>query len=173
LRDDPGRYLLKRVALVLFYTNRLPQRLWERWRGRSTYGLAGTCQRCALCCERPTLRLNALFWHVRWLRQALLAWQAHVNRFHLVETQRAARLLVFRCAHFDERTRRCDSYASRPGMCRDYPRGLLQQALPEFLPGCGYRPVLRRAASMRRALERQGLSPEQRERLTRELLLDE
>ncbi len=173
MKDDPARFVLKRVALVLFYVNRWPQRAWERLRGRSTYGLGGACQRCALCCERPAIRINALVWHVRSLRRMFLAWQAHVNRFRLVEVERSARLFVFQCEHFDTGTRRCDSYASRPGMCRDYPRGLLRQAMPEFLPGCGYRPVLRRAAAMRRALDAHDLSAEQRARLSRELHLEE
>lgn len=172
VKDDPARFLLKRMALVLFHANRWPQRLWERWRGQATYRLGGACQGCGLCCERPAIRVNALFWHVRWLRRAFLAWQAHVNRFHLVVVERAARLFIFRCEHFDAVARRCDSYASRPGMCRDYPRGLLRQAWPEFLPGCGYRPVLRRAASMRRALQGRDLSDEQRARLERDLGLD-
>jgi hypothetical protein len=57
-------------------------------------------------------------------------------------------------------------------MCRDYPRALLHQANPRLLPGCGYRPIARNAAALRRALAERRLSDEQRERLHRELHLD-
>ena len=57
-------------------------------------------------------------------------------------------------------------------MCRDYPRALLDQANPRLLPGCGYRPIARNAAALRRALADRPLSDEQRARLHRELHLD-
>ena len=91
----------------------------------------------------------------------------------LVEARdRRERTFVFRCTHFDPATRSCDSYASRPGMCRDYPRALLQQAHPELLPGCGYRPLARNADALRRALLDEPLTDEQRARLRRELFLE-
>jgi hypothetical protein len=105
------------------------------------------------------------------LRQAFLWWQAQVNGFVLVEARRAARTLVFRCTHFDTATRSCDSYASRPGMCRDYPRALLAQPSPAMLPGCGYRPRARGAPRMLDALATQPLTDAQRARLTRDLHL--
>jgi len=36
----------------------------------------------------------------------------------------------FTCRHWDEGTRLCTAYESRPGMCRDYPQGACQH-------GCG------------------------------------
>ena len=105
------------------------------------------------------------------LRRAFLWWQKQVNGFVLVESRRAERTFVFRCTHFDARTRTCDSYASRPGMCRDYPRALLAQPSPALLPGCGYRPVARGAARLRQALADQPLTDEQHARLARDLHL--
>jgi Fe-S-cluster containining protein len=113
--------------------------------------------------------VHALVWLSPALRRAFLWWQERVNGFVLVESRRRERTFVFRCTHFDWTTRRCDSYASRPGLCRDYPRALLYQPRPELLPGCGYRPVARNAARMLRALETQPLTEEQRARLAREL----
>jgi len=57
-------------------------------------------------------------------------------------------------------------------MCRDYPRVLLQQANPEFLPGCGYRPVAPNAERLVRSLERASVTREQRERLRKDLHLE-
>jgi hypothetical protein len=56
-------------------------------------------------------------------------------------------------------------------MCRDYPRVLLYQARPEFLPGCGYRAHPPNAIGLRSALEEQGLRPEQLAKLQRDLEL--
>lgn len=99
-------------------------------------------------------------------------WQEHVNGFELVESVASSRLFIFHCTHFDRATRSCDSYHSRPGMCRDYPRALLFQPLPEMLLGCGYRALPPNAAGLRLALEAQGLAPGQLERLKKDLHLE-
>ncbi|MGD8897613.1 MAG: hypothetical protein PVJ73_16395, partial [Acidobacteriota bacterium] len=65
-----------------------------------------------------------------------------------------------------------DSYESRPGMCRDYPRLLLWQPNPGLLPGCGYRAVVPNADGLRESLARLDLTPEQREKLRKGLGLD-
>jgi hypothetical protein len=172
MRDGPGRRALKAAALALFHLNRAPIRLWRRMRRRDHWRLGGECRRCAACCERPGIRANLLVWHMPLLRRLFLSWQRRINGFVLVESVARERLLLFECTHFDRASRSCDSYASRPGMCRDYPRALLAQAAPEFLPGCGYRPVLRNAERMLRVLDAQPLSTEQRDRLVRELRLE-
>jgi Fe-S-cluster containining protein len=147
-------------------------RAWRRRRGEPSFRLGGECRRCARCCEAPAIRANAAVWHLRTLRATFLWWQRAVNGFELREAQRAERTFVFRCTHFDEQTRSCDSYDTRPGMCRDYPRALLDQAAPELLPGCGYRPVSARAGRLLAVLEAQPLTEEQRARLRRDLHLE-
>ena len=114
-----------------------------------------------------------LVWSVPSARRLFLAWHRRVNGFELASTDSRARAFVFRCTHFDRGTRSCDSYDSRPAMCRDYPRLLMWQADPDLLPGCGYRPIAPNAASLRASLERLDLSPGQRERLRRGLRLDD
>lgn len=171
MRDGPGRRLLKLAARALFYANVRPHRLLRRVRQPDPHVLGGECRRCARCCERPSIRANGLVWHVPLLRRLFLWWQERVNGFVLEEAVRGARVFVFSCTHFDWTTRSCDSYDSRPGMCRDYPRVLLQQPFPELLPGCGFRAVARNAARFRRALEAQPMTPEQRARLERDLHL--
>jgi hypothetical protein len=108
---------------------------------------------------------------MRGLCRVFLAWQRRVNGFELVGEDSASRTFVFRCRHFDRETRSCDSYSSRPGMCRDYPRLLLWQSEPELLPGCGYRAVAPNAARLRERLAHLSLTPEQREKLERSLYL--
>ena len=112
-----------------------------------------------------------MLWSLPWTQQVFLAWQKHVNGFELVRRERETRALVFRCTHFDRATRTCDSYDSRPGMCRDYPRLLLWQPHPELLPGCGYRAVAPNAAGLKRSLDELDLTPEQRKKLDKGLRL--
>jgi uncharacterized protein len=165
------RRSIKALARWHWELNLVVYRAWRRLRGDRPYLLGGACESCAACCEEPGISVGRLTWYVPALRSLFLAWQRHVNGFELVGRQRAGRVFLFRCSHFDAVTRRCDSYASRPGMCRDYPRLLLWQASPELLPRCGYRPVAPNAAGLLRVLDAQALSAEQRDRLERGLHL--
>ena len=87
------------------------------------------------------------------MRELFLGWQRVVNGFELIEVDEEEALFVFRCTHFDWRTRKCGSYASRPFMCRDYPRALLDQPWPVLFDACGFRPIARNADQMRAALD--------------------
>ena len=173
MRDGRVRRGLKRLALASFVVDVHAARAWRRLRGERPYRLGGECRRCARCCESPGIQVGRLTWYLPMMRRLFLSWQRRVNGFELTGRDLGSRTFVFRCTHFDPESRSCDSYASRPGMCRDYPRALLWQPNPELLPGCGYRPVASNAASFRRALDRQPLSPEARERLERNLRLEE
>jgi uncharacterized cysteine cluster protein YcgN (CxxCxxCC family) len=173
VRDGLLRRGVKGIALTAFRVNLWGDRAMRRLRRRPSYRLAGACHTCARCCEEPSIRANAAVWYVPTLRSIFLGWQAAVNGFILVRAEAHGRLFVFRCTHFDARTRRCDSYATRPGMCRDYPRALLQQPRPEFLPGCGYRAVSSSAQGFLRVLHERELSPEQMAKLRAGLYLDE
>ena len=172
MKDGALRRTVKAVARGAFFLNLWADRGRRRLLSERPYVLGGNCQRCAACCEAPSIRVHGLMWLAPTLRRAFLWWQAKVNGFELVEARRSERTFVFRCTHFDRATRCCDSYSSRPGMCRDYPRALLYQPSPALLPGCGYRPLARNAAELRRALLARPLSDEQRARLHRELYLE-
>jgi hypothetical protein len=115
---------------------------------------------------------GVLLWSMPLLGRLFLAWQHHVNGFELARRDEEARTFVFRCSHFDAASRSCDSYESRPGMCRDYPRALLAQPDPEFFPQCGYRPVARNAARLVGELERRGIAPETVGEIKRRLRLE-
>jgi len=172
MRDGSVRRALKAVARGCFAVDHAVARLLRRARGERVYRLAGRCRRSGCCCEAPSVRAAPWVWYLPTLRRVFLWWQRVVNGFALVATDVATRVFVFRCGHFDAVSRECDSYASRPGMCRDYPRVLLAQANPDLFPDCGYRLVAPNAEALRRALDGRGLTPEQMERLRRELHLE-
>ena len=172
MKDGPVRTLVKRIALGCFHINVKSTRAIWRARGDRPYKLGGACEMCAACCERPSIQTGRMVWYFPMLRGLFLAWHKHINGFELVERIPGRRIFVFRCTHFDWETRRCDSYHSRPGMCRDYPRALLWQANPSLLPGCGYRAVDPRADEFLDALKREGIDGEQLDRVKKKLHLD-
>jgi len=169
MRDGPIRRWVKGCARVAQALDLGLTRLWARRRGEPFFALEGTCRACGACCVEPVVELPALLARLRSWRWALAAWHRCVNGFSLLRVERHGRLLVFTCGHLDPRSRRCDSYASRPLMCRDYPRALLHQVQPEPLPGCGHRFTWRRAADLERALAEQRLPPERLAELRRKL----
>ena len=171
MKDGAGRRVVKAVALAGFRANLAVWRAWRRLRGDRPYRLGGSCHLCAQCCEAPAIRVGRLVWFLPTQRRLFLWWQRAVNGFELVSTERASRVFVFRCTHFDTVTRRCDSYSSRPGMCRDYPGAILDQAHPEMFAGCGYYPIAPNAEGLSLALRRLPLSAEQSEKLRRGLHL--
>jgi hypothetical protein len=173
MRDGPFRRAIKRLARWHYEGDLALYRRWRRLRGERPFVLGGACRRCAACCEAPAILVGRLTRSLRSVRWLFLTWQRHVNGFELVEEVPRSRTFVFRCTHFDRETRSCDSYASRPGMCRDYPRLLLWQPNPELLPGCGHRAIAANAAGLREALAPLDLSPKQREMLRRGLRLEE
>jgi hypothetical protein len=171
MRDPAPLRWLKRVVRLTWTVEYGVRRGLARLRGPPGYRLAGACGGCARCCERPAITGGPLTWHLPGLRRLFLAWQRRVNGFELVEADEDTQAFLFRCTHFDWTTRRCDSYASRPFMCRDYPRAQLEQAWPALFPGCGFRPVARNAERLRAALAATALSAEERAALERKLFL--
>jgi len=172
MKDGPVRRAVKAVARGRFFLDLRVTRALRRARQGAWFELAGECRRCARCCEAPSIRAHAFLFHLPLARRLFLWWQRKVNGFELTGTDRAQRTFVFRCTHFDWQTRSCDSYDSRPGLCRDYPRALLHQPAPEFLPGCGYRARAPRARHFLRVLDEHPLSDEQKEKLRRGLHLE-
>jgi Fe-S-cluster containining protein len=172
MRDGPLRRALKRVALWGFRANLAVHRTRLRSRGERPWTLGGGCRRSGGCCEAPAIAVGRTLWSTPGARRLFLGWQRRVNGFGFVSADERAHVLVFRCSHFDRATRSCDSYDSRPGMCRDYPRNLMWQPNPELLPACGYRAIPSNAAGLRAALDAAELSPHQRERLRKGLRLE-
>ena len=172
MRDGPLLRAVKRVALWGHRVDLAVHRAVRRARGERPWALGGGCRRSGGCCEAPAVSAGPAVWSIPAARRLFLAWQRRVNGFELVSADAAARVFVFRCSHFDRATRSCDSYGSRPGVCRDYPRHLMWQPNPELLPACGYRSSPPNAAGLRAAIEKADLTPEQREALRKGLRLD-
>jgi hypothetical protein len=172
VKDPPFLRAVKRVALWRYQVDLTLHRAWRRARGERPWSLGGACRRSGACCEAPAIAVGRLTWSSPRVRRLFLAWQRRVNGFELVSADGLARLFVFRCSHFNRATRSCDSYGSRPGLCRDYPRLLLWQASPEMLSPCGYRATPPNAAGLRATIDRLDLTFAQREKLRRGLRLD-
>jgi hypothetical protein len=120
----------------------------------------------------PTIYASPIIWHLHIARWLFLWWQRRVNGFDLLREEASSHDLIFRCTHYDPASLRCDSYASRPSMCRDYPRVLLDQPWPELFETCGYRVRARRPERLRAGIEATSLSPEAKAELRRKLRLD-
>jgi Fe-S-cluster containining protein len=173
MRDGVLLRAMKRVALWQYRADLALHHALRRTRGDRPWTLEGACARSGACCEAPAIAVGLLTWSLPVARRAFLAWQRRVNGFELVGTDPRARLLVFRCAHYDRARRSCDSYDSRPGACRDYPRNLMWQASPELLPPCAYRARPPNAAGLGASIDRLDLTPARREKLRRGLHLDD
>ncbi|MEQ8822507.1 MAG: YkgJ family cysteine cluster protein [Sumerlaeia bacterium] len=170
MRDNLPRRFLKAIARAVFFADSRLTRVIRRARGERPHRLRGDCRLCAKCCESPTIQTNALVLRNGLVKRLWLGWHRRVNGFELIRQAPEHRAFVFRCTHFDEETRRCDSYGSRPGMCRDYPRALLWEPEPPFLPGCGYRSVGPNAQKVADMIDSEAdLTPEKREELKRKL----
>jgi Fe-S-cluster containining protein len=165
MRDNRTRRFVKGVAFWHFRVNLGLVRALRWIRGEHPHLLRGTCRRSGRCCEAPAIRANLVVWHMPLLRRVFLVWQRRVNGFVLTSSERESRTFVFTCTHFDTATRRCDSYGSRPGICRDYPRVLLDQPAPELFPECGYRAIASNAEGIVRAAVERGATPEQERKL--------
>ncbi len=172
MRDGFGLRAFKRLLLWRYRVDLRLHRTLARRRGEAPWTLAGACQRSGQCCEAPAITVGPITWSVPLVRRAFLAWQRRVNGFGLVRLDEDSRAFVFRCSHYDRSTRSCDSYDSRPGVCRDYPRNLMWQASPELHPECGHRALPPNAAGLRAAIAKLDLTPQQREQLRRGLRLD-
>ena len=108
------------------------------------------------------IRMFGPLFHLRTLRWLMRLWHGKINGFEWIGEDRKSHSLIFRCTHWNPETQRCDSYRSRPGMCRDYPRPLLYHPVPRFLDPCGYYAEHRNASKIRDRLERMDLSEEKR-----------
>ena len=172
LKDRPALALVKRLVRWLWSAELWLRRfLSPRWRGRH-WKLVGECNACGACCLEPTIHAALPIWYLRAARLPFLAWQRWVNGFEFAAEDKSSRDLVFRCTHYDPASKRCDSYGSRPSMCRDYPTVLLDQPWPELFETCGYRVCARRPERLRAGIDATSLPPEVKAELLRKLRIE-
>lgn len=170
MRDGPIRVVIKTVTRWV--------RGFDLWVTRAVqrgprYRLSGSCNGCGKCCEAPTMPVGRVTWFLPTARRVFLWWQRVINGFELVERDARLRAFVFRCTHYDPATKQCDSYASRPLMCRDYPTPLLFAAVPPLFPECSYRVHDKNAVELRKALVAAGLSGEKLAEVEKKLFLED
>jgi Fe-S-cluster containining protein len=161
MKDGPIRKSVKFIARLRYSLEVALTRKIKSMRGEQFYDLAGSCGSCGQCCETPMIQVYPLLFYFKSVRWVLKTWHGLINGFDFVDEDRKAKCLVFRCTHLDPQTRRCDSYDSRPGLCRDYPRNQLDFANPVFLEGCTYQAVLKNGEALSASLDTLELPPEQ------------
>jgi Fe-S-cluster containining protein len=172
MKDGPALAFVKAVIRWSWRVELgLRRGLGGAWR-RRFWRLAGECNACGACCVEPSIRAGALVWHLPLARRLFLAWQRFGNGFELVRAEAGTHDLIFRCTHYDPVSHRCDSYATRPSMCRDYPTLLLGQGWPELFDGCSHRIVARRPQGLAAGIAATALSAEAKAELRRKLRLE-
>lgn len=172
MKDGLGRRSVKALARRIYGLLLALHRRSARRAGLIRYELGGACLRSGQCCESPGIQVSKLTFYLPVARRLFLAWQAHVNGFLFQRVDPKSRVFYFRCTHYDHERRQCDSYESRPGMCRDYPLLLTEQPSPQPLERCGYRLLDVKRNAMLQALESRGVSPEQMAKLKKGLHLE-
>lgn len=173
VRDGALRRVVKALARGLAWIDLTVLRALLRRRGEPRYRLTGSCNGCGRCCETPGIPVSRFTWFLPRVRALFVWWQRVVNGFELVDGDPRFRLLLFRCTHYDPVTKRCDSYESRPLMCRDYPVNLTYDAVPSLFSECSHGVVDRKADAMREALKAAGLSGERLQEVERKLFLED
>jgi len=174
VRDGAIRRLVKGLARPLSALDLLLTRWVHAARGqRARYRLIGSCNGCGRCCESPSEAVNVWTFRLPSLRRLYLWWQRVVNGFELVSRDARFKVFVFKCTHYDPVSKRCDSYESRPLMCRDYPANQTFEAVPALFPECSYVVQDKKAAQLKAALKAAGVEGEKLAEIEKKLFLTE
>ena len=169
MTDGTIRKTIKRIALVCYSIDLKSTRAIQALRGEPLYRLHGFCNQCGACCQSPMIPIFPALFFIKSFHWLIRAWHRWVNGFEFIGEDRKNKILIFRCTHWDPHTKLCDSYDTRPGMCRDYPRNLVYSTDPNFLNQCSYYAVDKNAECMRAVLEDLNLPPEKLEALKQKL----
>ena len=172
MKDGPAIKVIKRVALWRYRWDLALTRFLRNRQNPSRFHLGGSCNKCSLCCESPMIQTYPWLFRTRIIRWVFLWWHRKINGFVLTREEKKPHIFIFKCTHFNPLLKRCDSYDSRPGMCRDYPRNLLDCTYPDpFLKDCGFYPVDVHRARLKSSLQNLEISKEKREELETRLFL--
>lgn len=172
MRDNLVLKLIKGTARHYYFFTLWIQRQHLKRKGRPKYTLTGKCEGCGKCCEKPAIKVGFLVNFLKSFRWVYVLWQRKINGFILQQHNEETQVLYFTCTHWDATSKRCDSYESRPGMCRDYPRNLLYSSVPDFFDECGYKPLDKNAAKFNLALEKVLIDEEKKKKIKEKLFLE-
>ncbi len=173
MRDGVVRRTIKRIALLRYNFDLRATRAIQGLGETPLYKLCGTCNQCGACCETPMVPVFTPFFYLKSIRWLIIKWHRLVNGFDFIGENRREKTFIFKCTHWDPETKLCDSYDSRPGMCRDYPRNLIYSVRPEFLEQCSYYAVDCNSERMAAALDDLELPQEELKELKRKLHVSE
>ena len=172
MKDGILKKCVKLLALIRYRFDLGITRIILRLKGEPGYDMQGECCSCGSCCETPMIRCMAPVFYLKSLRWLFLTWQNKVNGFELIREDRIKRTFVFKCTHFDSVTKQCDAYSSRPGMCRDYPKNILYNTPPNFLPKCTFSAIAKNADQINDSLEKLDLPPEKLEKIKKDFFAE-
>lgn len=153
MKDSRIIRAIKRVSYWRWRADTAFTRMILKRRGEPMWKLNGTCNGCGACCTTPMIQIYPPLFYFKSIRWMIITWHRIVNGFEYIDQNRREKYFIFKCTHYDPETKLCDSYDSRPGMCRDYPTNLLYFSNPEFLDDCSYTAEYKYAEEMRDALD--------------------
>ena len=169
MKDGIIRKAIKKIALSFYMIDLKSTREIRRLRDDPLYHLGGSCNQCGACCKSPMIQIFPPFFYLKSIRRLIIMWHRLVNGFEYIGKNYKSQILIFRCTHWNSETKVCDSYNTRPGMCRDYPRNLIYSTNPIFLDECSYYAIDKNADRLGAALGELHLSPKKLEMLKRKL----
>lgn len=172
MKDGVIRKSIKLLALVRYRVDLNFTRLLLGLKGEPDFLMKGECCSCGGCCETPMIKTFAIFFYFKSLRWIYLTWHEKANGFKLIRENRKARTFMFQCTHLDPETKECDAYSSRPGMCRDYPRNILYNTPPDFLPKCTFYPIAKNSEKIIESLEKLDIPPEELQKLKKDFFVE-
>jgi Fe-S-cluster containining protein len=172
MRDNFAQKWIKNTIRIYYLGSLWLNRKNLKKKGLPHYQLTGKCEGCGKCCENPGIQVGFLVTYFETCRKVYIFWQKKINGFIFQKQDKENQVLYFTCNHFDKKTRLCDSYDSRPGMCRDYPRNLLYASIPDFFKECGYRPIDKNAEKFKIALDKVDIDETKKKKIKDKLFLE-
>lgn len=168
MKDSGLKKSIKWLALIRYRIDLGFTRFILKLQGEPAYEMRGRCCNCGECCKTPMIHTFALFFYLKSLRWLCLTWHKKINGFEFISENRIKRIFIFRCTHFDPETKLCDAYSSRPGICRDYPKNILYNTPPDFLPECTFSALSKNAEKINETLDKLDLSPEKLKKIKKD-----
>lgn len=172
MRDNFAQKLIKNSFRTYYLFSLWLNRKRLKRKGLPKYTLIGNCESCGKCCENPAIKIGFLLNNIKFFKYLYNLWQKKINGFIFQKHNQETKVFYFICNHWDSNSKKCDSYDSRPGMCRDYPRNLLYSSIPDFFKECGYKPLDKNAKKFNLALDKISIDEEKKKKIKEKLFLE-